>query len=69
MFYVDLDNEIIINRGTEENKQDTNDEVSDSKHPVLFNQYPISAHHSLLLLFADAGLPQVLSDELLVLVL
>jgi len=29
----------------------------------------VSANHSLFLLFADAGLPQVLSDELLVLVL
>lgn len=72
MFYVDLENEVIVNKTPitgEENKQDQNEDVSDSKHPVLFNQYPISANHSLLLLFADAGLPQVLSDELLVLVL
>ena len=71
MFYIDLENEAIINKqnNSEENKQDTNDEVSDSKHPVLFNQYPVSANHALFLLFADAGLPQVLSDELLVLVL
>ena len=65
---MDLDNEQIISK-PEENKQDQNEEVSESKHPVLFNQYPIAKNHSLLLLFADAGLPQVLSDELLVLVL
>lgn len=39
------------------------------KHPILFNQYPICQNHSLFLLFADAGLPQVLSDELLLLML
>jgi len=43
--------------------------MSESKHPVLFNQYPVCELHSLFLLFADAGLPQVLSDELLVLML
>lgn len=71
MFYVDLENESIINKanGAEENKLDQDEELNSSKHPVLFNQYPCSANHSLLLLFADAGLPQVLSDELLVLVL
>lgn len=71
MFYVDLENETIVNKvgSGEENKQDQNEDVSDSKHPVLFNQYPISPNHSLLLLFADAGLPQVLSDEILVLAL
>ena len=59
MFYVDLENETIVNKaqGGEENKADQNEELSDSKHPVLFNQYPCSANHSLLLLFADAGLP------------
>ena len=71
MFYVDLENECIVDKQKEggENKQDQNDELGESKHPVLFNQYPCSANHSLLLLFAEAGLPQVLSDELLVLVL
>lgn len=69
MFYVDLENEQILNRAKEENKQDQNEELADCKHPVLFNQYPISVNHSLFLLFADAGLPQVLSDEILVLVL
>ena len=43
MFYVDLENEIIIrNSNSEENKQDTNEELTDAKHPVLFNQYPIA---------------------------
>lgn len=70
MFYVDLENECIISKTTgEENKLDQNDMASESKHPVLFNQYPCSSNHSLLLLFADAALPQVLSDEILALVL
>lgn len=38
-------------------------------HPVLFNQYPLCEDHSLILLFAREGLPQVLSDELLGLML
>ena len=39
MFYVDLENETIVNKqtGGEEAKMDQNEEVSDSKHPVLFN--------------------------------
>ena len=45
------------------------DEQSSKLHPVLFNQYPLCKDHSLLLLFAQEGLPQVLSDELLLLVL
>lgn len=70
MFYVDLENEIIVNKTSEESKDRENEEqVSESKHPVLFNQYPVCQTHSLFLLFADAGLPQVLSDELLVLML
>ena len=36
---------------------------------MLFNQYPLCKNHSLFLLFAEEGLPQVLSDELLVLML
>lgn len=36
---------------------------------MLFNQYPLCLNHSLFLLFAEAGLPQILSDELLLLVL
>jgi hypothetical protein len=71
MFYIDLENELIIDKQGEESK-DKDDEGelgAESKHPVLLNQYPICQNHSLFLLFADAGLPQVLSDELLVLML
>ena len=60
MFYIDLENEeIISNEPTEENKNggDNQDQLNESKHPVLFNQYPICKNHSLMLLFADAGLP------------
>ena len=73
MFMVDLENEMIVNKPgvAEENKEENGDQeqMSESKHPVLFNQYPVCEMHSLFLLFADAGLPQVLSDELLVLML
>jgi len=36
---------------------------------MLFNQYPLCKHHSLFLLFAEEGLPQVLSDELMIMLL
>lgn len=36
---------------------------------MLLNQYPLCDNHSLFLLFAQEGLPQVLSDELLILLL
>lgn len=51
------------------NPEGSEQEAGESQHPVLFNQYPLCAFHSLFLLFADAGLPQVLSDELLLLML
>lgn len=43
--------------------------INSKLHPVLINQYPLCEAHSLVLLFAEEGLPQVLSDELLGLVL
>jgi len=73
LFYVDLDNEAIVDKGSgaSQAEADLDDEeaASDSKHPVLLNQYPICNGHSLFLLFAQEGLPQVLSDELLLLLL
>jgi hypothetical protein len=32
-------------------------EVDTSLHPVLINQYPLGINHSILLLFAEEGLP------------
>lgn len=49
--------------------KDFEDEMETPLHPVLFNQYPLCKDHSLILLFAREGLPQVLSDELLGLML
>ena len=74
MFYVDLDNEDVIDKAAvnpdEGNaKEDEDEDIVNSKHPVLLNQYPICEGHSLFLLFAQEGLPQVLSDELLILLL
>lgn len=50
-------------------EEDQDEEATQSKHPVLLNQYPLCKSHSLFLLFAQEGLPQVLSDELLILLL
>lgn len=73
MFYLDLENEMIVDKSTapEEVKTDemSGPDAMEVKHPVLINQFPTSPLHSLVLLFADAGLPQVLSDEILLLVL
>lgn len=72
MFYVDLENEEILDKKPEEEKEgedEVGDQVQESKHPVLLNQYPLCFNHSLFLLFAEAGLPQILSDELLLLML
>lgn len=71
LFYVDLDNETVVdkNAGNQEEGEDEDEEIVNSKHPVLLNQYPICEGHSLFLLFAQEGLPQILSDELLLLVL
>lgn len=72
LFYVDLENESIVGKGEVGKgsmEEDCEDEVHGSKHPVLLNQYPLCELHSLFLLFAEEGLPQVLSDELLLLLL
>jgi len=63
MFYIDLENEIIVNKKPAEEAKNADeedipqDQLNESKHPVLFNQYPLCKNHSLMLLFADAGLP------------
>lgn len=72
MFYLDLENEQIVaqkEEGKEPQLDGSEQEAGETSHPVLFNQYPLSQYHSLFLLFAEAGLPQVLSDELLLLML
>ncbi len=58
--YLDLDNEGIIDKTTASKMRnaDSSDGAESSKlHPVLFNQYPICKDHSLVLLFAEEGLP------------
>jgi hypothetical protein len=73
LFYVDLDNEEIVDKEKvkkrKENPVDEDDELKGEVHPILFNQYPLCKNHSLFLLFAEEGLQQLLSDELLVLML
>lgn len=69
LYYVDLENEEVIQTGdheaSKENEDDLENEVDSSVHPVLINQFPLGKDHNILLLFATAGLPQVLSDEIL----
>lgn len=72
LFYLDLEDEKIVSKEdvkspAQEDSEEENDR--NSMHPMLFNQYPLCKDHSLMLLFAQEGLPQVLSDELLLLVL
>jgi hypothetical protein len=73
LFYLDLENEAIVDKDKAQHLaagHDSEDaDEPQSMHPMLFNQYPMCKDHSLMLLFAQEGLPQVLSDELLLLVL
>ena len=73
MFYVDLDNEEILTKAQmEENKEEDEDgegQIGERPHPMLFNQYPLCQDHSLFLLFAEHSFPQVLSNELIQLLL
>jgi len=73
LFYVDLDNEAIIERNEMEDEKDEDDdgerEIGERPHPMLFNQYPLCQAHSLFLLFAEHSFPQVLSNELIQLLL
>lgn len=70
-----MDNEEIIDKETllaqkeEQEEDDAEKGVDEKPHPMLFNQYPLCRNHSLFLLFAEEGLPQVLSDELALLLL
>lgn len=64
MFFLDLENEEIIEKEQAKEVSDGDEKIG-GMHPVLFNQYPICKDHCLLLLFAFEGLPQALSDELL----
>jgi len=64
MFYLDLENEEILEKEQAKEVSDGDEKIG-GMHPVLFNQYPICKDHCLLLLFAFEGLPQALSDELL----
>ena len=74
MFYVDLENEEIIGKEQFEEQKEKADEdgeasIGDKPHPMLFNQYPLCQQHSLFLLFAEHSFPQVLSNELIQLLL
>jgi hypothetical protein len=57
---LDLDNEAIVDKATAAKMRnaDSSDGAESSKlHPILFNQYPLCKDHSLVLLFAEEGLP------------
>jgi len=69
LYYVDLENEEVIDVDKREAEKEDGDnleqEVDSSVHPVLINQFPLGKEHNILLLFAQEGLPQILSDEIL----
>lgn len=68
LFYVDLENEEIVDvedRKADREGADLEEEVDSAVHPVLINQFPLGKEHAILLLFAEEGLPQILSDEIL----
>lgn len=69
LFYVDLENERVVVANTKDSDEqaDMEEELGSGLHPVLINQYPLCLNHSILLLFAEEGLPQILSDEILAL--
>ena len=70
MFFIDLENETIVAKdATADEGGDLEEEIQGSKHPMFLNQYPLCKNHSMFLLFAEEGLPQVLSDELILMVL
>ena len=66
LFYIDLDNEEFVAKNSKKEEQNPDSENEGKLHPVLLNQYPLCKRDSLFLLFAEEGLPQVLSDELLI---
>lgn len=54
LLYVDLENERVI---PEDEIKEADPENISQGHPVLINQYPLGINHSILLLFAEEGLP------------
>lgn len=52
---MDLENEAIKLKKSE--GQDADEEVEGGNHPLFINQYPLCEQHSLLLMFAEEGLP------------
>jgi hypothetical protein len=69
LFYVDLENEEVVDvekRNADKEEGDNLEQsVNSAVHPVLINQYPLGKEHAIMLLFAEEGLPQILSDEIL----
>lgn len=61
LLYVDLNNESVIpvedRKEGEDGQRDMEEELDASVHPVLINQYPLGENHSIMLLFAEEGLP------------
>lgn len=68
---MDLENEAVIEKETQKEKEEQEeDEMQQvSKHPLMVSKTSFCENHALFLLFAEEGLPQVLSDELLLLIM
>jgi len=76
LFYVDLENEEVISteekqkRDAEEGEEALEKEISeDYLHPVIINARPVAPYHLLIPLSIDEGLPQVISLDLINLLL
>lgn len=70
--WVDLLNEQVVEDPmdlVEEFKEGCNEDLSEAPHPLVIPEYPAAQGHFILPLFKDECLPQVISPELLTMVL
>lgn len=73
LFYVDIENETIKEsldpNNSDFKEEDLEEEITQGAHPIVLNVFPICRKHVLMALFSEQGLPQLLSDELISLIL
>jgi len=73
LFYVDIENESIKETlepsSAEFREEELEEEITQGAHPIVLNVFPICRKHVLMALFSEQGLPQLLSDELISLIL
>jgi len=69
--FIDIDNEQIkaSHSSTGEESEELELNVVEGTHPLLIPEYPICVDHTILPLFVEQQLPQILSDDLLLLII